>query len=74
MNLGEEYVLKKVIRGPITSKKQMGKITKNPFQGAFGSRLELGDDFDSDFEAVFPDFEWILASVWGPCGSLGEDY
>ena len=41
------------------------KITKNRFRGAFGSRLELGDDFDSDFEAVFADSGWILEGFGG---------
>ena len=41
---------------------------KNRFRGAFGSGLESGDDFDSDFETVFPDFGWIWEDsvvFWG---------
>ena len=51
----------------------MRKITKNRFRGAFGSRLELGDDFDSDFEVVFADFEWILGGFGGILGGLLDD-
>ena len=35
----------------------MRKITKNLFRGAFRPRLELGDDFDSDFEEFFSDLD-----------------